>query len=595
MPQTGGMHIQIPSPTSAGLSPASPYSVRSNSPLVKDRNYVELDDFKLDETGQSQQQYSAHDPSSRPQSLPPRPSPASRDENGGWWLFEIIAWVVSAIALAVIIIIIAVTDEKPLPQWPMNITLNSFVSFMSTLMKAALIIPVTESISQLKWVWFKKAESLEDIQTFDEASRGTWGSLKLLFKTKRLHLAKLGAFITILTLGVDPFIQQVIVYPTRTIPATSRNASIPLALEYSDYAFGAILATREPTLGMKSAINNGVYDTNDHPQNDFALTPQCATGNCTWPETYHSLAVCSKCANTTSLIHKTCDDLNGWVTCNYSLPNGMFFNGENRGWLYMNASSGMPTVNFNDSQSTISSINTMRGLHDASSYNLWGVISNECVLYFCVNEYRAEVSNGNFKETVVASYTGEHDPVYGQNITIEVPPSGKRKTPQQFIVESIAWLAIDGHFGDFWTGNVTGHTGERSSTNDVLSALYDLGDDGSGLGTQKPGAENDTIAAVAASMTKYLRLSEQPTKTAGNRSDTMAIGTVWTAETFVHVRWEWMILPVVLEGLALAFLIGTIIQSKMSGIALWKSSTLPMLEGKVRNLQDRFANYADRK
>ncbi|KAI0832181.1 hypothetical protein F5Y06DRAFT_307492 [Hypoxylon sp. FL0890] len=588
------MHIQIPSPTSAGLSPASPYSVKSNSPLIRDRSYVELDDLKADEAGQNQQQPYTHDASKGPASLPPREPASGCDDDGGWWLFEIIAWVVSAVALAVIIIIIAVTDEKPLPQWPMNITLNSFVSFMSTLMKAALIIPVTESISQLKWVWFKKAESLEDIQTFDEASRGTWGSVKLLFKTKRLHLAKLGAFITILTLGVDPFIQQVIVYPKRTIASTLSNASVPLAVEYSDYTYGAIMALREPTLGMKSAINNGVYDTNDHPQNDFALTPQCATGNCTWPEPYYSLAVCSKCANTTSLINKECDDMGGFVTCNYSLPNGMFFSGLDRGRLYMNASSELRTVNFNNTQSTISSISTMRGLHDLSSTTLLGVVSNECVLYFCVNEYRAEVSNGDFKETVSTTYTGEQDPVFGQNITIMVPPSDKRKTAQTFVVESEAWRAISYHFSDFLTSNVTGQTGERSSSNDVLSALYDLGEDGSGLGTQKPGAENDTIAAVAASMTKYLRLYEQTSRMGENRSDTTAIGTAWTDETFVHVRWEWMVLPVVLEGLALAFLIGTIIQSKMSGIALWKSSTLPMLEGKVRSLQGRFSNYADR-
>lgn len=346
---------------------------------------MELDDIKIDEAGQNYQQHSARDPSKRPQSLlPPQDAAFGHDDSNGWWLFEIIAWVVSAVALAVIIVTIALTDEKPLPQWPMNITLNSFVSFMSTLMKAALVIPVTEGISQLKWIWFKRAESLNDIQTFDEASRGTWGSLKLLFKTKRLHLAKLGAFITIMTLGVDPFIQQVIVYPTRTIPSTLSNASVPLALEYSDYTFGEIMAIREPTLGMKSAISNGVYDTNDQPQNDFLLTPQCATGNCTWPETYHTLAVCSKCANTTSVINKKCDNSGAFSYCEYSLPNGMFFDGFYRGRLYMNASSTLPTVNFNNTQSTISSISTMRGLHDLSSTSLFGVVSNECVLYLYV-------------------------------------------------------------------------------------------------------------------------------------------------------------------------------------------------------------------
>ncbi|OTB08529.1 hypothetical protein M426DRAFT_7841 [Hypoxylon sp. CI-4A] len=567
------MHIQIP-PPSAGLSPTSPYSIKSNSPLIRERDYVELEDIKLGEADQNhqQQQQATASPPKRSPSLPPRdPVFPSREDNNGWWLFEIIAWVVSAAALGVIIVVIALTDEKPLPQWPMNITLNSFVSFMSTLMKAALIIP-----------------------TFDEASRGSWGSFKLLFKTRRLHLAKLGAFITIMTLGVDPFIQQVIVYPTKMIASPLSNASVPLALGYSDYTFGEIMAIREPTLGMKSAINNGVYDTNDQPQNDFALTPQCATGNCTWPETYHSLAVCSKCANTTSLIDKKCDDSGAFSYCEYSLPNGMFFDGFQRGRMYMNASSTLPTVNFNDTQSTISSISTMRGLHDLSSTTLLGVVSNECVLYFCVNEYQAKVHNGIFEEKVVATYTGDKNPVMGSNISITVPPSGNRTIPLDIIVDSEAWRAISWHFSDYWTGNVTGQTGERSSSNDVLTALYDLGEDGSGSGKQKPGGENDTVAAVAASMTRYMRLNAQSSSgSTGENKDTRAEGTAWTTETFVHVRWEWMILPVVLEGLALIFLSATIIQSKMSGIALWKSSTLPMLKGQVRGLQGRFSTYAD--
>ncbi|KAI1076771.1 hypothetical protein F5B20DRAFT_572619 [Whalleya microplaca] len=592
------MHIQIPSPNSAGLAPASPYSVRSNSPLIRsaERDYVELEDVKLDHADRDHQK-SAHDPPQHTPELPDSPNPVfpGRQDDNGWWLFEIIAWFISSLALAAIIVTIAITDEKPLPQWPMNITLNSFVSFMSTLMKAALLIPVTESISQLKWVWFKRAKSMDDIQTFDEASRGSWGSMKLIFMTKRLHLAKLGAFITIVTLGVDPFIQQVIVYPTRTVPSIVSNSSVPIALEYSNYTFGEIMAIREPTLGMKSAINNGIYDTNAHPQDDFLLSPQCATGNCTWPETYQSLAVCTKCANTTSLITKNCTTSGALTYCEYTLPNKFMFDGLQRGRMYMNATGTVATINFNNTQSTISSITTMRGLHDLSSSNLFGVVSNECVLYFCVNEYRAEVSDGIFKETVVATHTGKADPVMGENITITVPPSGNRTTARDFIVYSDAWRAIKWHFSDFWNGNVTGQTGERSSSNEVLTALYDLGEDGSGTGAQKPGGENDTIAAVAASMTKFLRLSAQTASTTKNPDDVKAVGTAWTAEVYVHVRWPWMILPIAVEALALVFLVSTIVQSKVSGMAVWKSSTLPMLEGKVRSLYGGYADHPERK
>ncbi|KAI5928124.1 hypothetical protein F4810DRAFT_179976 [Camillea tinctor] len=555
---------------------------------------MELDDLKGEEAGHGHA-HASRDVPQTPDNLPPRPNPAFTDggDGNGWWLFEIAAWVASAIALVAIIITIALTDEKPLPQWPMHITLNSFVSFMSTIMKAALVIPVAEGISQLKWLWFKKAGDLDDIQTFDEASRGSWGSMKLIFSSTRLHLAKLGAFITIVALGVDPFIQQVIIYPSRTIPSPIHNVSVPIAHRYNDYAYGSIMALREPTLEMKAAINNGVYDTNDHPQDDFQMSTQCATGNCTWPETYLSLAVCTKCANTTSLIKQNCTDSDAPMSyCDYSLPNGMYFSGLMRGQFYMNATGAADTINFNNTQSTVSSLSTMRGLHDLSSTSLLGVVSNECVLYFCVNEYRAAVENDKFTETVIASYTGKEDPVMGENVTITVPPSGNRTTSQDFIVTATSWFAINNYLVEFWTGNVTGMTGRMSSTSDVMTALYDLGEDGSGSGAQKPGGENNTVAAVAAAMTQVLRLWPQSSRSGENDdpADMRAEGTVWMTETYVHVRWPWMALPVAIEGLAFIFLVGTIIQSKMSGVAVWKSSTMPMLEGKVRELQETFSN-----
>ncbi|MAD87688.1 MAG: hypothetical protein CL912_32410 [Deltaproteobacteria bacterium] len=39
-------------------------------------------------------------------------------------------------------------------------------------------------ISQLKWIWFKDPRSLTDLTTFENASRGPWGSAQLLFTLK---------------------------------------------------------------------------------------------------------------------------------------------------------------------------------------------------------------------------------------------------------------------------------------------------------------------------------------------------------------------------------------------------------------------------
>ncbi|KAK7978616.1 hypothetical protein PG996_004671 [Apiospora saccharicola] len=574
------MHVDVPPTDPKGHpamdSPGPPFSPYG-TPQTKGmgHNYVELDDMKGEVAGPRRE--------TDLDDLPPRPAKAA-EENGSW-MFEFIACFISTLALAAILVTLGLMDGRPLRTWPMKITLNSFVAFMSTIAKAALVIPVAEGISQLKWIWFGTKGSLEDIQKFDQASRGSWGSLKLLFHSQNVHLAKLGAFVMIAALCMDPFVQQVITYPTQMIASLDHSATIPVARGYSNYAPGAIMALRSPTPDMKAAINNGIYNTSPDPKKDFAMKPHCATGNCTWPETYHSLAVCSKCANTTELMTKgNCFR----DKCVYTLPNGLSFDSLYRGQLFMNATNNVPTVNFNGTQPTITSLTTMRGLHDLSAQDLLGIVANECILYYCVNEYKAEVKNGVFSETVVKSRTLDRNPLAPENITITVPPSGKVTTPTNYTMTGTAAAALSYHFWNFWTGNVTGSLGEEQATSDVVRALYDLADDGRGGGSPKPGGENETIAAVAAAMTKVMRSnldiipSRDPEAAAANQ----VAGVTWFEETYVAVRWPWMVLPIGLEVLAFGFLVMTMVQCQRSGVAIWKSSTLPMLQGKVTDLRE---------
>lgn len=46
-------------------------------------------------------------------------------------------------------------------------------------------LPAAEGISQLKWYWFNEPQPLIDLDRFDTASRGPWGSLLLLFHTRK--------------------------------------------------------------------------------------------------------------------------------------------------------------------------------------------------------------------------------------------------------------------------------------------------------------------------------------------------------------------------------------------------------------------------
>lgn len=130
-----------------------------------------------------------------------------------WWLFELGALAISYMAMIALVIILKLYENEPVPRWPGHITLNALISVTSTIMKAAIAVPITASISQTKWMWFKERNPVRGMQVFDEASRGPLGALKLLFSKYVLSLASLGALIILLALGMDPFFQQVVSYP----------------------------------------------------------------------------------------------------------------------------------------------------------------------------------------------------------------------------------------------------------------------------------------------------------------------------------------------------------------------------------------------
>jgi hypothetical protein len=123
-------------------------------------------------------------------SVPTIQRPAARRTNGGmsrimrgWW--KEICWsLVSIACVPALIGMLRRYDQQPLPAWPHGITLNTAVAFISTLCRTAFVLPVVESLSQLKWNWFRSPRPLHDFKVFDEASRGPFGSLKLLATTR---------------------------------------------------------------------------------------------------------------------------------------------------------------------------------------------------------------------------------------------------------------------------------------------------------------------------------------------------------------------------------------------------------------------------
>jgi hypothetical protein len=64
--------------------------------------------------------------------------------------------------------------------------INSAISFFAVITKLAITSAVGALISQSKWLWYRQDEphSLKDLQIFEDASRGPWGAVALLFSIR---------------------------------------------------------------------------------------------------------------------------------------------------------------------------------------------------------------------------------------------------------------------------------------------------------------------------------------------------------------------------------------------------------------------------
>jgi hypothetical protein len=151
------------------------------------------------------------------------------------WLFEMISWIISASCMVAIILIYAHIEGGLVSVEGTFLTLANVLGKVAS---AALIVPTTEALGQLKWNWFHSSRAMWDFEIFDKASRGPLGALMLLFRTKGRSLAALGALLIVLLLAIDTFLQQVIDLDERwalqstagELPRTIRYTASPDAI-----------------------------------------------------------------------------------------------------------------------------------------------------------------------------------------------------------------------------------------------------------------------------------------------------------------------------------------------------------------------------
>jgi hypothetical protein len=71
------------------------------------------------------------------------------------WMLEILSQLFSVLCMVAIVVLLAKINGSLLESWQSPVSPNAVISIASTAAKAALILPVAEALSQLKWLHFR--------------------------------------------------------------------------------------------------------------------------------------------------------------------------------------------------------------------------------------------------------------------------------------------------------------------------------------------------------------------------------------------------------------------------------------------------------
>ena len=118
-------------------------------------------------------------------------------------------------------------------------------------------------------------------------------------------------------------IQQVVRYDPCIVFTTSVQAALPRTNSYSEGGVQVYAGIDQIPASVQGSINAGVFTPGT-----TNISFNCPTGNCTFPQEYHSLAFCSSCVDSTTNLTITTKNFTinsfNYTSYNYSLPSGTY-------------------------------------------------------------------------------------------------------------------------------------------------------------------------------------------------------------------------------------------------------------------------------
>lgn len=485
------------------------------------------------------------------------------------WYWELIAAVFSLACVVAIVVILRTYQEKSLSSWHFyfDTTPNTIIALLSTLSRTALIVPVASCISQLKWIHLASSpRRLREFQVLDEASRGPWGSLNLIwslhFKTK---LATWGAFITIVSLAMGPLSQQLLSFPSRpqyeaSGAAFSRCQTYDIDAETSRYLQQMSRFSFDKTVDvrMQGAVLNGIYNLNTPVQ------VECQTGNCEW-DPYTTLAVASRCKNVSSLTKATCQNETRSRVCKYTTPSkfrfetARTFNDSGIPMLF-NSTARDPSL-WDDRLESFTGLVDFAVIKTAEPYTDEAPDVTECGLRWAARQIQnTTVVNGTFNHGIATDYDllSTNRSYAMDYLAFNVSGESAAAFPGNatFSISTMNHLRLKAYLRTVFTSSLNDNFG--SALNNAMNLT-------------------ETVQRLSDSISYAVSQSAMATKLPGRNI---------TSEQYILVNWAWIVLPIAEVAMGIAFFAATVLQSWRKGIVVWKSSAIiPLLTEIEENWQ----------
>ena len=231
------------------------------------------------------------------------------------------------------------------------------------------------------------------------------------------------------------------------------------------------------------------------------------------------------------------------------------------------------------------------------NYNPW---ARQCTLQYCLQTFNSTVVNGKLQENITST-TLNTTIVNISGSKSDIPVILQAADNSTYLVGEGAMLGIRSWFRDlFASGSASRNSSSTNTTRTDNTVVVNLT---VGISSGTTYFDSDIVQTFYWDYYEYpagidLAMSSLATAmTVAFRSFKGAVpvpGQAFSFESYVHVRWAWLALPIVVVLLTGMFLAAAILRSRQSKTKLWKSSALAMLfHGLDHETREQFARQGN--